>query len=99
MMLTFNNEGGLVNRVTHNSEVPLTIEEIYPFYGQSIAPQVEEVTHCIYIAHGTGNKNTPNINRKIRRIFVADIKTGEIIKEDELELKYGTTTLMIIPQR
>lgn len=94
MMLTFNNEGGLVNRVTHNSEVPLTIEEIYPFYGQYIAPQVQEVTHCIYIARGTGNKNTPNINRKIRRIFVADIKTGEIIKEDELELKYGTTTLM-----
>jgi len=96
MLLTFNKHGEIVNRVKYDSEQPLKIDKVYPVYGQTLAPEVnelapeiKEVTHCIFIAYGSGNKKTPNRNRKIRRVLVVDMRTGEIVKEDEVEMKFG----------
>ena len=85
MFLTFNNAGEIVKRVKYDSKEPLKVSNVYPVYGDNLAPDVDEITHGIFVTRGSGNKKIPNINSKIRKVFVVDVKTGEIIKQDEIE--------------
>ena len=94
LFLTFNFEGEIVKQVKYESEIPLSIENVYPVYGKNIAPDVNEITHGIFVLQGYGNKGMDHVNRKIRVVLVVDILTGEVIAEDKIELNQASTSLL-----
>lgn len=87
-LLTFDNEGGLVKRAKYDSDVNLAMDDVYPIKGKNLAPEVDEVTKAVFVAKGLGN------NGQLRRIFVVDIKTGELVKTADFELLHPKAQLL-----
>ena len=93
-LLAYNNEGERINRKTFDTDLPMRVTEVYPIYGEKMAPGVDEVTHAIFVMQGDGKKGMKHINRKLFKILVVDLKTGKIVKEDEVEFDHSTPRLI-----
>ena len=93
-LLAYNNEGERINRKTFDTDQPMRVTDVYPIYGEKMAPGVDEVTHAIFVMQGDGKKGMKHINRKLFKILVVDMKTGKIIKEDEVEFDHSSPKLI-----
>lgn len=81
--LTFTKEGQLLANERYVSPEPLGISGYYPLYGPELAPDVREITKIVYIMQGEGAKDMSNVNPKLVRALILDIKTGKLVAQDD----------------
>ncbi|MEZ4987236.1 MAG: hypothetical protein R2795_19705 [Saprospiraceae bacterium] len=85
-LIVMNKEGGAVANHYIESKEPLEIIGVYAMPGKLISPDVKEVNHAVFLTRGGGDKNVTGINKRLLRAFILDMKTGEIVLQQEMQM-------------
>lgn len=94
LLLSFDKDGNNLARVPYETKEPMVIVGSTTIYGQEIAPDVREATHAVFLLRGGGNKNITSFNNKLLRAFVVDLKTGQLVAQNEVEMPQGGGKLL-----
>lgn len=95
--VTFSKDGQMLSNINYTSEEPVVSSGEYLIHGATLAPDIREVTHVVYILRGDGEKGMEGINRKLVRALVFDLKTGQLIAQNDAV--FNQSGAIVINQR